>query len=357
MITIFKKDTKGKIRYLKTWTEGSKLIQVTGVVGTPNPVPHEKICKAKNVGRSNETHPDDQAIFEMNSLVAEKKKEGYFDTAAEAEGGNVILPMLAKSYKDEAKKVDWKNAYVQPKLDGMRALYKEGQFVSREGSLIQTVPHLYEFIGDIPHHLDGELYGHGLSFQENMRLIKKHRPGESEAICYHVYDIVSDRPFSERMALLRKIVREVDSPYLVFVPTAQAYNEKDMQVFHAANVQQGYEGSILRWGDAPYKINGRSSNLLKYKDFLDIALVIKDIEPADQRPEWGVPVFEWKGATNDELRAGMKYSHAEREEFLKNKKKYIGKVAELRFFEYSETGVPRFPVMVGVRLDKTKSDK
>ena len=109
---------------------------------------------------------------------------------------------------------------------------------------------------------------------------------------------------------------------------------------------------MVRWGDVGYKVNGRSENLLKYKDFLDISLPIKDIEPASSRPSWGVPVFHWPGALNDELRSGLKYSHKEREEFLKNKDQYIGKTAELRFFEYSETGVPRFPVMVGIRLDK-----
>ena len=30
----------------------------------------------------------------------------------------------------------------------------------------------------------------------------------------------------------------------------------------------------------------------------------------------------------------------------------IGKMAEIRFFEYSDEGVPRFPVMVGIRQDK-----
>ncbi len=48
----------------------------------------------------------------------------------------------------------------------------------------------------------------------------------------------------------------------------------------------------------------------------------------------------------------MKFSHDFRKEFLLNKKDYIGKVAELRFFEFSDEGVPRFPVCVGFRLDK-----
>jgi hypothetical protein len=48
----------------------------------------------------------------------------------------------------------------------------------------------------------------------------------------------------------------------------------------------------------------------------------------------------------------MKFSHAEREEILINKENYIGKKAEIRFFEYTDGGIPRFPVCVGFRLDK-----
>ena len=29
-----------------------------------------------------------------------------------------------------------------------------------------------------------------------------------------------------------------------------------------------------------------------------------------------------------------------------------GKTAEIRFFEYTDDGLPRFPVCVGIRLDK-----
>lgn len=146
MVTIYKKDTKGNIRYLTAYTTGPTLFQESGIVGTDKPIVHSKTCKSKNVGRSNETSPAEQAESELQSLIAEKLKEGYFKTEAEAEGGNVILPMLAKSYKDEAKKVDWSNAYAQPKLDGMRCLatLQDGKvtLMSREGTEITTVPHI-----------------------------------------------------------------------------------------------------------------------------------------------------------------------------------------------------------------------
>lgn len=373
MITIYKKDTAGKIRYIKAWTTGAYLYQESGVLGTDKPVTHEKICKAKNVDRSNETSPGIQAISEMESLIAEKLKGEYFKTQAEAEAGGdtALLPMLAKSYKDESKKVDWNNAFTQPKLDGMRCLIRKASsskvtLTSREGTVIDTVPHVVaDFLQNAPYGLyDGELYAHGQTFQENMRLIKKYREGESEAIKFHCYDILESegRLIAGLAFRTRRGFIPGNLETLVVVPTTQVYNENELKVAHTKNLGEGFEGTILRWGDAPYKPNGRSSNLLKYKDFIDIALPILDVVPCEDRPEWGKFLYFWEGASylkngDDTLGSGMKFSHDERKEFLKNKDQYIGKIAEVRFFEYSEKGVPRFPVSVGLRLDKTKPDK
>lgn len=353
---LFKLDQKGRIRILDIFTEGGELIQKSGLINGEL-VEHRKLCKIKNTGKSNETNIEEQALFEMNSKIREKLTEGYFQTQKEAETEQVILPMLAKDYKEEKGKIDWtKDVYIQPKLDGMRCLAHiknhKVELISRDGKNIENMDHIKQSLSvldDII--LDGELYCHGLSFQENMKLIKKYRVGESENIKFHVYDVVENTPFWIRNNLALLSSRKCNE--IVLVKTDKIINKvRDLQIYHSKFLEEGYEGSIIRHGDAPYKTNGRSSNLLKYKDFIDIAIPIKNIEPADQRPEWGVPVFEWKGAKDDELRAGMKYSHEERKEFLQNKENYIGKTAEVRFFEYSDEGVPRFPVMIGIRLDK-----
>ena len=45
-------------------------------------------------------------------------------------------------------------------------------------------------------------------------------------------------------------------------------------------------------------------------------------------------------------------SHKDREELLANANKYIGQTAEVRFFEWTDDGFPRFPICVWFRLDK-----
>ncbi len=349
---LYKKDTKGNIRYLDIKSEGDKIIQGSGIVGTENEVEHVKVAKPKNIGKTNATTAEQQAVLEVESILTSKLKEGYFTSIADAEEQSVVLPMLAKSYKDEFKKIDWTNCYVQPKLDSQRCLAhikKDGSvtLISRDGRVIENMNHIIEELSNYKDDiiLDGELYAHGLSFQENMKLIKKYREGETEKVCYNVYDVVEDDSFTNRF--MSKLIKWSSS--VLFVDTESIKSEEELKVFHIDNLKEGYEGSIIRWGDAPYKVNGRSSNLLKYKDFQDIDAVIVDITPAEQRPEWGIPTLEYNGKR---FRAGLKYSHEDRKEFLINKDNYIGKIANIRFFEYTDEGLPRFPVMVGIHTDR-----
>lgn len=365
MITLYKTDTKGKIRVLHISTEGDELVQKSGLFDGAL-VEHRKTCKPKNVGKSNETTGERQALLEMESKALEKLSEGYFKSLEDCQQGEVILPMLAKDYKSESKKINWNlPVYIQPKLDGMRCLAHieagvKVELISRTGKVIENMDHIKKILIQSSENiiLDGELYLHGQGFQRNMELIKKYRPGETEDISFHIYDVVLPQDsFKTRNQVVEAAVSFFRglpgfNNEIIPVETVSVENEEDIKDNHKCFLTELYEGSIIRHGDAGYKISGRSDSLLKYKNFIDLAVPIKDIEPADARPDWGVPVFSWDGATNNELRAGVKMSHEQRKDLLLNKKDYIGKMAELRFFEYSTTGVPRFPVMVGIRLDK-----
>lgn len=353
MKVIYKRDVSGKVRYLKVSTKEDNLIQESGVLDTDSPITHSKACTGKNKGKTNETTPEEQAKSEMASLIKSKLDEGYFLTQKEAETEEVILPMLAKSYKDEKDKIDWQNCFVQPKFDGMRCLafVKKGAvtLMSRKGKEITTVPFINDALSSLKDGIyDGELYAHGIGFQGNMELIKKYRPGKSESIKFHCYDMISDEPFDVRHVLLQSKLAKYDG-HIVSVETQRIHSESDLNKYHKLFLSEGYEGSIVRLGGGKYKVNGRSSDLLKYKDFQDIAAKIIDITPAESRPEWGVPTLEWKGK---KFQAGTKMSHEERKELLINKKNYIGKLGEIRYFELSEEGIPRFPIFCGVRLDK-----
>jgi ATP-dependent DNA ligase len=350
--TLYKKDTKGKIRSLRISTDNGTLHQVSGLLDGAK-VHHSSVSKPKNIGRANETTSEEQARLEAKSKIKKKLDEGYFDSIKKAEEQEVILPMLAKDFEKEKHKIVYP-CFIQPKLDGMRALGNNG-LTSRGGKSITTLKHIEKAIEDIDVILDGEIYAHGLSFQENMKIIKKYRKGQTEKVKYHVYDMISDEGYFERLWKLKDIITNI--PELELVPTYYIESEEQIKEFHDKFVMEGYEGAIVRWGNESYKVKGRSSSLLKVKQFIDLALPILDVVPNDKNPEQGSFIFEWEGAKghplgDDIIGSGMSFSHEEREEMLTNKEDYIGKTAEVRFFEYSDTGVPRFPVSVGLRLDK-----
>jgi DNA ligase-1 len=355
---LYKKDTTGKIRSLHIYTEGPFLYQESGVVGGAVVINVSK-SKGKNIGKSNETTPEEQAILEAKSKIEKKLTAGYFHSIEEAMTEEVILPMLANSY--DANKINWSDApvYIQPKFDGMRclAIVKNGTvtLMSRQGKVIENCQHIIDALMPLTQKedivLDGEIYAHGKTFQENMRLVKKYRKGETEQLCYNVYDVVlPNEQYEQRLWLINKIVEALRNDTILQVRTIALSSQSDIKDLHSMFIGEGYEGSIIRHGKNPYEINKRSSSLLKYKDFIDIACKVIDILPSDKRPEQGICLCEMDNGHT--FSTGMKFSHEEREEILTNKQNYIGQTAEIRFFEYSEDGIPRFPVCVGFRLDK-----
>ena len=362
--TIYKKDTKDKIRFLELEVKFDLLYQNSGVLNTENIITHIKVCKPKNVGKSNETSGNEQAMKELEAIVKDKLTKGYFETIEDAEDSTVVLPMLAHDYKKHSKKIDWKKdtVFVQPKLDGMRCLKNKDSLMSRGGKKIKNMEHIEKELPHIFNILDGELYVHGEDFQTNMEYIKEYKPGLSEKIQFHVYDLVSPLDFQSRHIILKGIISSSNlfgtlANNIVLVPTYEINSEEELAEYHQKFLEEGYEGTMVRISKSGYKLNGRSTELLKYKDFQDLALPVKDIVPCKNETDWGEIIFDWPGATGhrcgkDILGSNSKMSHEKRREILINKEQYIGKTAEVRFFEYSNKGVPRFPVVVGFRNDK-----
>lgn len=105
---LYKKDSKWKIRFLSISSVWDILIQVSWIVGTYNPVKSFRMCKPKNMWKSNETTWEAQAILEWRSLIKDKLSKGYFYSIEElSSSDDVVLPMLAKDFTKEQNKVDY----------------------------------------------------------------------------------------------------------------------------------------------------------------------------------------------------------------------------------------------------------
>jgi DNA ligase-1 len=303
--TLYKKDSHGR---LLEWAQSvyfNAIITEHGLSDRAKQKHVEEITQGKNIGRSNETTPSEQAMKEAHSRWTKKQsKEGYRISQVEAmsmdvkeslEGG--FSPMLAHDRKHLHKIVF--PCFGQPKLDGNRciAMCKNGtiSLFSRSGKKIITVPHIIEDLHRIgmkdEEIFDGELYNHSkLDFDDlsgclragvNVDLSK------TSLMEYHIYDFpriwwvdeLADEEidYETRLTAWRHTHDICQGSSIQNVETVLINNEDEMKTFHLKCVEEGYEGSIFRNCDGKY-VQKRSYDLIKYKDFVDDFFQICDIE-------------------------------------------------------------------------------
>jgi DNA ligase-1 len=179
--------------------------------------------------------------------------------------------------------------WVQPKIDGVRALNLQGTLTGRsldpfEGYGITEFFSQPEFVG-----LDGEMT---LGDKPNCteRLCSKTTgamgrfKGVTEMADLHwwVFDYLPDPsiPYQSRYTLLTMKVAELNHPRIHLVPYAVVNNTAELNNAIAAFASQGYEGTIVRNPRAPYK-EGRATKkgqqLWRVKPWADAEILVTGI--------------------------------------------------------------------------------
>jgi DNA ligase-1 len=279
----------------------------------------------------------------------------------------MIKPMLA--YKVDAKPVDWtKKVYMQPKLDGVRCLIQlndkgEVYAYSRTGKpwlniahILEDLEYFFEIHPDVV--LDGELYNHDLrnDFEKIISLVRKQKPhsldkAESkELVQFHCYDYVEtvmNESYSYRKDQL--CTSDMYSDCVKYVPTYLIKDDAHAKVSHEINLNDGYEGSILRL-DTPYQCK-RSYSLQKFKDFHDTEATIIGYVDGKGKREGTLGKFLMQD--DDGIKFGCPpgkgYNYKMLADMLTNIHNYIGKRATFTYFERTKAGSYRHPMFKTLR--------
>lgn len=311
-----------------------------------------RVIFGKNVGRSNETTPYKQACSEAASKWEKKKDKKYATSKKELEANTTVLPMLALDYKKRFKSIEWP-ALAQPKLNGVRCLAHKVnsstiEYTSKEGNPFPTLdhltPHLLKVI-DVGERLDGEVFNQKMVFEEIISAVKRLQESTLR-LEYWVYDIVEDKPFSDRTKTVRRA--ELEAP-LILVPTVPIKNEEAMLKLHKDFVANGFEGTIIRNMLGVYKADHRSKNLQKYKDFKDDEFKIIGGGEGIGKFE-GAITWVCVTAGGEEFDVVPKGSMEQRREWYENREKYFGKMITVKYQSLTDDRqVPLFPVGLAIR--------
>lgn len=324
------------------------------------------ICEGKNVGKKNETSPEDQAFSEAESKWTKKARMGYTPDIKKIDNCMVYVePMTAKKLLDRIKKVDFtKGVLVQNKYNGHRCVARlEGGKVilrTRTGKLYYCVPHiakdLEKFFTLFPDAiLDGELFANELrtKLNEISSLLRKGEDVTSEdlvfsekLIRYHVYDgydfgdgLEQEDDYVKRKEFIDGILPKI-CKYCPIVKTDLAHSMDEVNIIYNAYLADDQEGAIIRIPNSSYE-NKRSNNLLKYKPIDSAECVITKLIEGDGN--WSktakTATVKWNGKTFD---ATFKGSYEQGAERLLNPKNWIGKEVTFIYNGLTGLGIPNY---------------
>jgi len=325
-----------------------------------------KASKPMNIGKVNETTAEQQAVLMLDAEIGIKLRNNYFHSIEEAHSNKLFLPMLAEKYEKRAAKLKYP-LYVQPKYDGSRAnvYFSKAEnrvvMMSRTGKEVVSCPHIVTsfttYCTNNPTHIiDGELYNHALrdDFEQLMSLSRKTKPtagdlAESARMLklyvYDIYDTANpDLSFTERENIISEELHWTVEGSVELSETTAVNNDEQLLTMEEHYLAEGYEGIMVRVPNAPYKVDGRSADLLKKKIFTDEEFEIVDVLEGDA---------VWRGCAKTIIirlpdgrtqGAGLKGTFEVNAERLANKDQLIGKLATICYFGKTNDGLLRFPV-------------
>lgn len=369
--TLYKDDRQWEVwADLRDGTNECVVVRRYGKRGGKLTTTERKVTAGKNVGKSNETTVFEQACREARSYwTKQRDTHGY----SSSENNKDLLPimeakpMLAKTYEpstanDTKRK---KNGirfpcYTQPKLDGVRLVVFRGLnhdsviLRSRTGKEMDN-PNLQHIkaqceavlkrfkSGTVM--LDGELYSPDIPFEEIVSLCRNKSAYTSDRLDYYVYDVflpeAPDTTFEDRLAFLRE---HVGPSSLKLVDTQVCESASDVLRTHKhMTTKQGFEGIMLRNGDGVYVPGKRSDGLQKYKTFLDQEFPIVSVKEGLGKDE-GTAILECASKTSKTFWVRPTGPLEWRRHLLQDAENLIGKKLTVCFQEYTDQGVPRFPV-------------
>jgi len=350
MTTLYKVNKNKAIQSWSIQTIEDTFIITFGLIGVIMQTVSTK-CYSKNIGKSNETTPEQQAILEMEALITKKIKSGYsYDISAP---NTVMLPMKVKCYQGQLHNIKFP-CYSSAKLNGVNGTYRRVNgklsLYSRGGELYPAIPHLESLVHETmdlfnSNELNGELYIHGFALQDITSAVIKPN-SNSNLLGFCIFDIADmSSTFSTRATIMHSY-QNFDTT--IHSTVSVVYNVTcnsiaDIEAHYTECADFGYEGTVIKNTKALYQHNVRSSDMFKYKKAQDAEWEIIGYE-LDKRNH---PVFIFITKELKTFKAKPKGTH----EFLANidPDTYIGQFATCEYEVLSKDLIPLKPIFIGLR--------
>lgn len=260
--------------------------------------------------------------------------------------------LLAKKWENEDPTGWW----MSEKLDGVRAVWRNGEFGSR-GDNTFACPEWFKKKMPKGCVLDGEIWGGRGQFQKTSGIVRSSgRHNEWEFLTYMVFDCLEEggasiehNPFEARMDAVRRICASstAKDPALKPVPMEKCTNRAHLDSSLAEIEKRGGEGLMLRSPGSKYE-HRRSKSLLKVKTFYDEECIVVGHAGGTGRVAGMCGALLCETPDKRRFKVGSGLSDAQRRD-----PPPLNSVITYRYQELTQDNIPRFPTLVGERSDMT----
>ena len=262
-----------------------------------------------------------------------------------------------------------------PKLDGIRAIVRDGVVYSRSNKPIPN-KHVQSLFGHL-NTLDGELIVGLPTAKDCYTQTTSHVMSQDKAdfpVTFYVFDCVRDvgANYICRQRWLTEACENTFAGVNVLEQVDIRHIDELLQ-YENDCLEDGYEGLILRDPNAPYKMGRSTVNegyLLKLKRFVDAEAVVIGFEERmhngneatvselgrtkrsshkagkSGRGDLGALVCRYEGI---EFNVGTGFSDDERARIWQDQTGHLGRIVKFKYFPVGVKEAPRHPVFLGWR--------
>ncbi len=294
-----------------------------------------------------------------------------------------IQPMLATLVDEPFDKKDW---IFEIKWDGYRAIAeidKEIKLYSRYGNLFnEKFSEIVEGLKKFGHRavLDGEIVALDTEGRSQFQLLQDYMKNKKGKLVYYVFDILwldgkdlRELPLVERKKILKDTLPEISN-----IKYSDHVAEKGREFFQVAT-KKGLEGIIAKDGTSSY-VESRTKSWQKIKNVNEQEVVIAGFtEPRQSRKYFGALVLGVydHGKLIYVGHSGSGFDESSLADLSKKMKPLITKecpfevipktnepatwikpklVGQIKFSEWTNEGIMRQPIFLGLREDKEAKD-
>jgi len=310
-------------------------------------------------------------------------------------------PMLAKDWTESKVKFP---CIIQPKIDGVRAINRNGKLLGRSLKPHEN-RHVTRLFSEPEFHgFDGEMIiGMDSTIPDLCRLTSgaMRRHDSVDDYTWYVFDYVTEKteglPYVQRMQMLDDYADSLPSELtqnIEIIRSELVFNTEELNEADTLHLDLGYEGSIIRDPASVYK-HGRSDGKMqvwRIKRFIDAEFLIEKIVEGQHnaneaktnelgRTERSTNMENMQpnglvGSLEGSLLADVldpqtdaviipkgtyitvspgNMDHAMREHYFRNQKELLQQIGKFKLFPKGTKEKPRFPTFISIRSKEDMS--